>query len=520
MKVIKFKHILVLGLVMVLLTAAFIVSGLAKANPEQTGDIVYATAYGMFFTKGGDCSTHYAGQGPLLGTTIYDPLIDCDVDLTYLPALAKSWKVAHDWSYVDFDLREGVKFHNGAIVTAEDVQYSLAKHMNKKSRWVLGHDFRRRVKNSEVIDTYKVRFNLKDPFPGLWKRLWWDMGIFPKKYREAIGDKAFASKPIGAGPFKWLNYKQDVYFKIEAVKKHYRKTAEFKTLKFVYVSEASTRLAMLMAGEADIIELSGRHIPVIKSDPNLRLLQTKHVIGTVLAYADLPFPEEKSPFLDIRVRKAASLAIDRKLICEKILFGGSDPYGEVITPYSLGWDPTVKPDPYDPERAKALLAEAGYPNGFKTVMGCTAPNRFWMEAIAANLADIGIKAKINVYEGGAWYGAYQGKKLRGLIVRNSWYDAEPHAAADLTDAYMSKAPWCYHTTPEIEDALNKAQWAIEEKEVADWGRKISKLIRDSRINIHLWSASSSYGVNQKIIKWERQMGSYPGTRFEYMKIKH
>ncbi|MBW1711321.1 MAG: ABC transporter substrate-binding protein [Deltaproteobacteria bacterium] len=517
---IKYKHILTLSVVLVLLTGMFIVSGSAREKISQTGDIVYATAYGMFYTKGGDCTTHYAGQGPLLGTTIYDPLIDCDVDLTYLPALAKSWKVAKDWSYVDFDLREGIKFHNGATVTAEDVKYSLAKHMYKKSGWVLGHDFRRKVEGAEVLDTYKVRFNLKSPFPGLWKRLWWDMGIFPMKYREEIGDKAFADKPVGAGPFKWLDYKQDVYFKIEAVEKHYRQTPDFKTLKFIYVTEASTRLAMLKAGEADIIELSGRHIPVIKADSNLKLLQTKHVIGSVLAFADLPFPDEKSPFQDIRVREAASLAIDRKGICLKILFEGSEPYGEVITPYTLGWDSSVKPDPYDPERAKALLAEAGYPKGFETVMGCTAGNRFWMEAIAANLGEVGIKAKINVYEGGAWWGAYQGKKLRGLIVRNSWYDAEPHAAADLTDAYMSNAPWCYYTTKEIEDALNKAQYAIEEKDVAAWGAKISKIIRESRINIHLWSNHSNYGVNQRILQWDRQMGSYPGTRFEYMKTKH
>ncbi len=516
----KSKSIAAISLITLLVSTVFIVTALAKGEVTQSGDVVYATGYGMFFTKGGDCTTHYAGQGPLLGTTIYEPLIECGVNLEYLPALAKSWKLADDWSYVDFNLRKGVKFHNGAVVTAEDVKYSLAKHMYKRSRWVLGHDFRRHVKNAEVIDTYKVRFNIKKPFPGLWKRLWWDMGIFPKKYREEIGDKAFADKPVGAGPFKWLNYKQDVYFKIGAVKKHYRKTPEIKTLKFIYVSEASTRLAMLKAGEADIIELSGRHIPVVKADPNLRLIQTKYIIGQVLAFADLPFPSEKSPFLDKRVREAASLAINRKLICEKILFGGSEPYGEVISPYTLGWNPSVKPDPYDPERAKALLAEAGYPKGFETVMGCTAGNKYWMEAIAANLADVGIKAKINVYEGGAWWGAYQGKKLRGLITRNSWYDAERDAAADLTDAYMSNAPWCYYTTPEIEAAMNKAQYAITEEDSAAWGRKISKLIRDSRINIHLWAIHANYGVNQRIVKWDRQKGSYPGTRFEYMKIRH
>ena len=109
--------------------------------------------------------------------------------------------------------------------------------------------------------------------------------------------------------------------------------------------------------------------------------------------------------------------------------------------------------------------------------------------------------------------------MRGLIPRNSWYDAERYAAADLTDAYMSKAPWCYHTTPEIEKAINDSQYAITDEEQAMWGKKISRIILDSQIHIFTWSRHSNFGVTDKIVEWEGQMGSYPATRFEYMKIK-
>jgi peptide/nickel transport system substrate-binding protein len=306
---------------------------------------------------------------------------------------------------------------------------------------------------------------------------------------------------------------------MEAVPNHHRKTPEFKTFKIVFVPEHATRLAMLQAGEADIIQLSGPHIPQIKADPRFKLVQVKHIIGQTLAYCDMMFPEEKSPFLDIRVREAASLAIDRKGICEKVLFGGAEPYGEVISPYTMGWDSTVKPDPYDPEKAKQLLAKAGYPNGLSTSISTTPGLKYWIEAIAANWAEVGIKAEIKIYDGGAWYDAHIGKKLRGFVTRNSWYDAETNAGSDMQDGYMLGMPWAYVTTKEISDALVKTIAAKNDKEATELGRKLSKLIRDSRVNINLWSTYANYGTNQRIVQWDQQLGSFPGTRFEYMKVK-
>ncbi len=490
-----------------------------SGHSAQKGQVVYASNLGIFYQRGGDPASHFGGSGPLIATTVFEGLIDIGVNLSSIPSVAKSWKIAPDWSYVDFDLNQGIKFHNGDPLTAEDVKFSFETLMRPELRLVVGFGYRSKIKSIEVLGPYKVRFNLKMPAPDLWKRLWWDGAIMPKKYREKVGDAGFADKPIGSGPFKWVDYKQDQYMTMEALPKHHRKTPEFKTLKIVYVEDNSTRLAMLKAGEADIIVLAGPHIPQVKSDPNLKLIQIKHIIGQTLGYADLPFPEEKSPFQDIRVREAASLAVDRKGICDKVLFGGAEPYGEVMSPYSMGWDPTVKPDPYDPAKAKELLAKAGYPTGFQTIFNATAGQRYWVEAIAANLADVGIKADIKIWETAAITSAVIGKKLRGLIVRNSWYDAEQNAGADLEDGYALQAPYAYVTNKEIDDALKQTMAAKNDKEAAEWGRKLSKVIRESRVNMHLWSLFANYGTNKKIVQWDQQLGSYPATRFEYMKVK-
>ena len=514
MKRIGFRQILLICATVFLLASVVPTTGSAN----QKGDLVYATLYNMFYTVGGDPATHYAGQGPLLSTTVFEGLVDYGVDLTLLPSVAESWKIAPNWEYVDFDIKKGIKFHNGDPLTAEDVKFSMDRLMYKYNRHILGQDYRRQIKDIQVLDTYKVRFNLKLPAPDLWKRLWWSGPMMPKKYYDEVGKKVFRAKPVGSGPFKWVDYKQDRWFKIEALNNHHRKSPEFKTLKVVYVPEHATRLAMLQAGEADIVELIGPHIPVIKNDPNLKLHQVKHTIGSSLVFLDLAFPDIPSPFKDIRVRKAVSHAIDRKLICERVFFGNASPTGEVIAPYSLGYDPTIKPDAYDPEKAKALLAEAGYPKGFKTEINTTAGGKYFWEAISANLAAVGIIAKMNIFEGGAWYQAHAGKKLRGFKSRNTWYDVEPHAGADLQNGYTSDNIWTYVKLPEIDKAIRESMRAVSDEDAAESGRMLSKLIRKDHYRPMLWSSHNSYGLSKSIIKWEPQKGSYPGTRFEYMKV--
>jgi peptide/nickel transport system substrate-binding protein len=503
----------------VLLMSLFLASGWSLAAETPKGEVVYATLYSAFYTVGGDPATHMGGQGPLIATTVFESLVDCAVDLNYLPSVAKSWKMAPDLMSVDFFLKEGIKFHNGDPLTAEDVKFSMETLMRKELRLVIGFAYRDRIKDVEVVAPYHVRFHFRTPAPDLWKRLWWDGAMMPKKYREQVGDKGFADKPIGSGPFKWVDYKQDQYFTMEAVPNHHRKSPGFKTLKIVYVPEHSTRLAMLKAGEVDIAQLIGPHIPVVKSDPNLQFKQIKYTVASGLDFDDLAFPDEPSPLKDRRVRTAVSLAIDRKSICDKILFGGAEPWAEILNPYNLGYDPTVKPDPFDPEKAKALLAEAGYPQGFAADFNCSVTDKYLAEALQASLAQVGIKLDIKLFEGGAWFDAVKGRKLRGMAFRGSWYDAERHPGADVLDGLSSKALWGYVKIPGVDEALDASMSAKNDQEAAEWGRKISKLVRSDNWRVMLWAFHDSYGMSKKIVEWEPQLGSKPGTRFEYMKIK-
>ena len=122
-------------------------------------------AYNIFYQRGGDPATHDGGQGPLIATTVFEGLVDMGVNLETLPAVAKAWKIAPDWSYIDFDIKPGIKFHNGDPLTAEDVKFSLETHMRPELKATLGAAYRSRIKNIEVLGPYKVRFNLKMPGP-------------------------------------------------------------------------------------------------------------------------------------------------------------------------------------------------------------------------------------------------------------------------------------------------------------------------------------------------------------------
>ena len=399
--------------------------------------MVFATSAANFFQVGGDPATHTSGF-PVLARTIFDSLVYVNKDVNILPGLAKSWKIAPNWKTIDFILREDVTFHNGDKFTAEDVKFSMETYLRKELKYLFTPLWSRNIEKVEVVGPYHVRLHLKGPDPGFLGRFWWSTGMMPKKYREQVGDKGFADKPVGTGPFKWVEYKQDIYWKVEAVKKHFRHTPAIKTFKMIYVPEHATRLAMLKAGEVDITNVIGPHTVEVKADPNLRLVLGQiHQPLTCLTFADLTFPKDPSPFHDIRVREAASLAIDREGITKKVLFGMSEPYGDFCSPITMGHDKTIKPDPYNPERAKKLLAEAGYPKGFETVI-TTTPRAATGSKPCLQPGGGGDKNKNRCNGSRALVPkVFIGKKFKGLLQQALWYHAELSAAADASDHFLS-----------------------------------------------------------------------------------
>ncbi len=260
--------------------------------------------------------------------------------------MAESWTIGPNWAYYDFKLRKGIKFHNGDLFTSKDAKFSIERAMREDLMFVFGAEARRFIDRVETMGDYQVRVYLKAPYPAFPDRLFNNLMMVPKNYIEKVGDAGFAAKPVGAGPFQIVDFKHDEYVRVKAVRNHYRKTPFVDEVHFKITEEPATRLAMLKTGETDMIMLNQQHIPEVRKDPNLRIIWSQHTYLVTMVFQDLARPNEPSPFLDERVRKAASLAIDRVGICKNVLNGGAEPWGTFLAPYHAGFDPKKKADPY------------------------------------------------------------------------------------------------------------------------------------------------------------------------------
>ena len=371
------------------------------------------------------------------------------------PCLAESWTESPDGLVYEFKLREGLTFHNGAPFTAEDVKFSFFRYKGNSAK--LLHE---KVKAIEVVDTHRLRFVLPAPWPDFltfYATTATGAGwVVPKTYIEQVGEDGFKRHPVGLGPYRFVRSSPGVELVLEANERYWRKVPSIKTIIFKGVPERATRLAMLKTGEADIAYLMiGDEGAAVKADPNLKLAST---IPPAVWY--LEFPEQwdaKSPWHDQRVRLAANLAIDRQAINEAERMGLGRPTGSII-PRSMEFALPLEPVPYDPVRAKRLLAEAGYPNGFDAGDFNPAPPFYTMaEAIGNYLAAIGIRTQMRTMERATFMTAWREKKLKGLLMVAT--AAAGSAATRIETFVASTGTYAYGGLPDL-DALFQQQ-AVE-----------------------------------------------------------
>jgi len=375
------------------------------------------------------------------------------------PSLAESWTASPDQKTYEFKLRPGVKFHNGDPVTAEDVKFSFQRATAK-----LLHE---KVKEVTVVDPLRVRFTLHEPWPDfmtfygtLVSGAGW---VVPKKYVEQVGVEGFKKHPIGAGPYKFVSYTPGIELVMEAYEGYWRKMPSVKRLVYKSVPEATTRLSMLKRGEVDVAYLIDTPMAEeVKRDPSLKLAFSGGIGTLYLDYFDMWDP--KSPWADKRVRLAANYAIDRTAISQAETVGASPPTGNVV-PKTFEFALPLEPYPYDPAKAKQLLAEAGYPNGFDAGDLYPWPPYFSTgEAVTTYLGAVGIKTRVRTMERAAFYSALASKKLKGLCVCvNAVYG---NAASRLSETVPSTGAYAYGAFPDVE-ALYKQQARETDKKKRD-----------------------------------------------------
>ena len=367
------------------------------------------------------------------------------------PSLAESWTESADGRTYEFKLRRGLKFHNGDPVTSEDVKFSFERYKGAGASEMKG-----RVRQVEAVDPLTVRFHLREPWPDFMTFYGTTATaaglVVPKKYVTQVGDDGFLKHPIGAGPYKFVSHKPGVEVVLEANTSYWRRVPAIKTWVMKSVPDGSTRLAMLQNSEADIgVAYDGQEGIVIERDNRLQLVASKHASIFWIEFTEQWDP--KSPWHDKRLRQAVNLALDRKRINEAACLGHCPPAG-VIVPRVMEFALQVEPPPYDPQKAKQLLAEAGYPNGLDAGEFVPIPGFPTVAESALNyMAAAGVRLKMRPMERAAFYASWREKKIRGVFMTASGNSG--NAASRVEQFIQSKGAYAYGGYPDIDDLFQQ-----------------------------------------------------------------
>ena len=408
------------------------------------------------------------------------------------PCLAESYQAAEDSLTYDFVIRDGVHFHNGEPVTAEDVKFSFERYRGTS------HDLMKsRVAAVEVSDPRHLRFRLSKPWPDFLTFYSSATGagwIVPKKYVEKVGDEGFKKAPIGAGPYKFVSFTPGVELVMEAFDGYWRKPPSVKRLVFKVIPDEATRLAALTRGEVDIAySIRGELAEELLKTPGLTLKAT--VPGTQwLYFADQWDP--KSPWHDERVRRAARLAMDLKGINKAITMGKSHLTNSIIPEhFEFYWQP---PAPvYDPAKAKQLLADAGHPSGFDAGEFFTdASYSNVAEALLNNFAEIGIKSRLRPLERAAFFKAYSDKSLKNIVFGGS--GAFGNAATRLEAFYVKGGTYAYGSYPDIDEMFQQQAVELDHKKRAAILEKMQQLADERSIYAPIWILGFLNGVGPRV----------------------
>ncbi|MER2507321.1 MAG: ABC transporter substrate-binding protein [Amaricoccus sp.] len=422
-----------------------------------------------------------------------------------LPGLAESWSVAPDGLSWEFTLREGVTFHDGTPFTAEDVVFSFERAMADESTNAQKALFAG-INSVNVIEDTAVEIGLDAPKATLLSNLaWGDAAIVSPA--SADGNK---THPVGTGPFKFSNWIQGD--RIELVKNpdYWGEPAKLDKVTFKFISDPTAAYAAMMAGDLDAYPVfpAPENLAQFAADPRFSV-----IVGTTEGETILAMNNARPPFNDIRVREAVAHAIDRKAIIDGAMFGYGTPIGSHFPPHNAAYEDLTALSAYDPAKSKALLAEAGYPDGFETTLTLPPPSyaRRGGEIVAAQLRAVGIVSRIVNVEWAQWLEQVFKNKDFGLSIvsHTEPMDIEIYARDDYYFGYhdpvMKSLIWGLDRLPEQADrdeVLRAAQERIASRYVNGFLFQLPKTgVADARIE-GLWVNAPTQADDMTAVHWQ------------------
>lgn len=424
---------------------------------------------------------------------IYDSLTVHNPDGTLEPGLAVSWESIDEYTW-QFKLREGVTFHNGEPFTAESVKVSIDRIFDpENSSPMIGRIGP--IDEVIIVDDYTVNITTETPDVLLPVRLSELYGsIVPAQYVSEVGNEEFGKAPKGTGPFKYVEWVKDERIVLEANEDYWRGAPQVDKITVYPIKEDAARMAALQTGEIDI----SAGVPAFMVSELESSLQVVKVPSTRFFF--LVMRTDMPPFDDVRVRQALNYALDVPALIEGVQFGYGHQVDTVVIPQAFGFDPTVGPYPYDPDMAKQLLADAGYPDGldivFDAFTGSIVDHAAVAEAVAGQLEEVGIKTTLNVTE----FGVFKPTALENNTAPLYIYSYGEWALdADNTFYLMLQAKsGYYYDNPDTLALYEQERGTFDESEREVLLKQLQKVFYDEAPYGFLYQIDTIWGMQENV----------------------
>jgi peptide/nickel transport system substrate-binding protein len=457
-----------------------------------------------------DPGNHRKRETETIIRNMYDGLLTRDRKMRVVPELAESYRQIDAQTY-EFVLRQGVIFHDGQPMTADDIKFTFDRLIKDKA---LGGQTSPRksllgpVQEVSIVDPRTVRFKLSEPWPLLPAMLPFQE-VVSKKFVERVGDDAMATQVNGTGPFKLVEWRRGDAIIMERFAGYYGGAADIPPVGpakvdrviFKIVPENASRVAGLLAGELDIInELPPSAIKQVEASGNARVAKVNGTRSFFLA-----INVNKKPFTDARVRQALNHAVNKKLIIDRVLGGTATPLNGVLSPDTFAFKSDLPEYDYNPDKAKKLLADAGA-TGLSFTIDTEGAFKDLAEALASMFNRIGVQAKVQVWEGAVLIPIWRDdvrRKDRDLYL-TSWGNGSLDPSDIMLPTLRSggRGNTAGYANPEVDKLLDSAEVEINVDARRDLYLKAQEIVTREAPWVFLWLPQDLYGVSKRLKGWE------------------
>ncbi|MGO4915954.1 ABC transporter substrate-binding protein [Pseudogemmobacter sp. W21_MBD1_M6] len=458
-----------------------------------------------------DPANHRKRETETIIRNMYDGILTRDPDMKVVPEIAESFVQVSPTVY-DFKIRSGIKFHDGSELTAEDVKFTLDR-LTVEGAMGDGQTSPRKsllgpIASVEVVNGDTVRINQSEPWPILPAMLPFQE-VVSKAFVEKVGSAGMSTEVNGTGPFKLVEWRKGDAIIMERFDDYYGGATAIPPVGkacvdrvvFKVIPESASRVAALLAGDVDIInDLPTFSIAQVKNNPGTDVMT---VNGTRSFFIAMNMQGEI--FDDLKVRQAAAHAIDKNLIIEKILDGNAAPIDGILSPDAFG-SSELPAYEYDLEKAKALLAEAGYPDGIDVTMDVEGAFKDTAEAVASLLTKAGIRTKVAVGEGAQLSSKWRtkGEPKTGDMYFSSWGNGslDPYDIFTPTHRTNDRGNSAGYSNPKLDELLDAAAIELDNSKRDAMYREAELMINADEPYVYLWVPKDIYGVSKRLSGWK------------------